>query len=265
MRSLNILGAVALLAVPAVSLDEDYDMSMPCFNDICWTSWKCVYSRMSKYESTIGDKCGLPDNVYTPGPDGTNWPTLVWGQQYRMEWTSRYDSQGEDIVLEWLMWMAPGTEEPIPANETDMYWDYRGEGPERFIVAHTQNIRKSILGWYFQPNLSFFPNDNLNVSSLEVTAYAMERNAFRLYNPKTFDPHNSTTWDVSVPFSVIRPEEQRMVNRAKYNQRKSDNKRLGLGVGLGVGLSLIVAYLVAWYTSAWNERRKLSKRSVALE
>jgi hypothetical protein len=110
MRSRNILSAVALLAAPAISLPDDYNMNMPCNNDICWTSWKCHYSRYSKYDDKIGNRCGLPDNVYTPGPDGANWNTLVWGKNYWMEWTSSYESQGEDIVLEWLMFSAPGTE-----------------------------------------------------------------------------------------------------------------------------------------------------------
>jgi hypothetical protein len=164
-----------------------------------------------------------------------------------------------------------------------MYIDYRGKGPERFVVAHSQSkytrapppptaplipstdISKATVGWYFQPDRNFFPNAHLNVSSIEVTGYAMERNVFRLYHPKTFNPHNATTWDLTEPFSVIRPEEERMIKKAKANQSKSDNKKLALGVGLGVGLAWFVAFLVSWYTSAWNERRKMKNKGVQLE
>lgn len=52
----------------------------------------------------------MPDNVYRQGNDGAEWSTLVWGENYYMTWTSSYESPQEDIVLEWLMFAAPGTE-----------------------------------------------------------------------------------------------------------------------------------------------------------
>lgn len=135
---------------------------MPCFNDICWTSWKCSYSRHSKYDGTIGKRCGLPDSVYTPENDGAQGYTLVWEEKYLMEWTSNFASQNEDIVLEWLIYEAPGTEStsstsnavlgspltsrtaPILFNETDLYPDYTGKGPEKFVVAHSQSEYPSL-------------------------------------------------------------------------------------------------------------------------
>lgn len=112
MRGFDTLRALALalLSASAIIHAEEYNMKMPCYNDICWTSWKCYYSRYSKYDESIGDRCGFPDNVYTPANDGAQRNTLVWGEGYMMYWTSNYASQGEDIVLEWLMFEAPGTE-----------------------------------------------------------------------------------------------------------------------------------------------------------
>lgn len=104
MRAYTILSTIALLATSAAGSD------LPCFNDICWTSWRCWYSRASSFDSSLGDRCGLPHNVYRQGYDGAPWTTLVWGQKYAMNWRSSYESQGEDIVLEWLMFEAPGTE-----------------------------------------------------------------------------------------------------------------------------------------------------------
>ena len=114
----------------------------------------------------------------------------------------------------------------------------------------------------FTPRLSDFPNQHLNVSAVEVAGYAMERNVFRLYHPNTFDPHNSTTWDLSDAFSVIRPAEENMIKRAAYNQKKADNKKLAIGVGVGVAVTWFVAFLVSWYTSAWFERRSLEKKGL---
>lgn len=159
MRTSTIFSAVALLTSSAVSadgLENGVSSNMPCFNDICWTSWKCYYSRASKYDEKLGNGCGLPQNVYRQGYDDAPWTTLVWGESYEMSWTSNYKSQGEEIVLEWLMFGAPGTEStslrcnrvmdltdtcagPIQANETDMFFDYRGKGPERFVVAYSQS------------------------------------------------------------------------------------------------------------------------------
>ena len=93
----------------------------------------------------------------------------------------------------------------------------------------------------------------------------MERNVFRLYHPKTFDPKNATTYDLSEPFHVIRSFEKDMINRAAENKGNADKKKLAIGVGVGVGVSWFVAFLVSWYTSAWFERRRLAKRGVALE
>lgn len=110
MRILNIVGAATLLAASAVGAEEYNNNYMPCFNDICWTSWRCWYWRRTQYDAEIGDRCGMPDNVYTPAKDHAQWNTLVWGESYFMTWRSSYESQGEDIVLEWLMFEAPGTE-----------------------------------------------------------------------------------------------------------------------------------------------------------
>ena len=110
MRNFSLAGALALLAASAVTAEEEYNMNMPCFNDICWTSWKCRYSRTSKYDKELNDRCNLPNNVYVPGVDRALYNTLVWGQDYYMRWTSNYASQSEDIVLEWLNFVAPGTE-----------------------------------------------------------------------------------------------------------------------------------------------------------
>ncbi|KAF2631660.1 hypothetical protein BU25DRAFT_488231 [Macroventuria anomochaeta] len=76
-----------------------------------------------------------------------------------------------------------------------------GLGPERFIVAFSQNISAG----------------HLNVPPVEVTGYAMERNIFRSYHPKTFNPHNGSTWDISKPFTVIREAEERMIKQADSN------------------------------------------------
>jgi hypothetical protein len=156
MRKSNLLSAIALLSSSANGLENGVTSNMPCFNDICWTSWKCRYDRASKYDSKLGNKCGLPSNVYRQGYDAAPWTTLVWGEHYEMSWTANYATQGEEVVLEWLMFAAPGTErrlhsdphssarlltypEPISANETDMFPDYRGKGPERFVVAYSQS------------------------------------------------------------------------------------------------------------------------------
>lgn len=93
----------------------------------------------------------------------------------------------------------------------------------------------------------------------------MERNVLRLYHPKTFDPKNATTYDLSEPFHVIRSFEARMISRAVENKGKADKKKLAIGVGVGVSVSVVVTFLVSWYTSAWFEGRRLSRRGVALE
>lgn len=93
----------------------------------------------------------------------------------------------------------------------------------------------------------------------------MERNVFRLYHPKTFDPKNATTYDLSDPFRVIRSLESSMIDWAVENKGKADKKKLAIGVGVGVGASWFMAFLVSWYTSAWFERRRQAKRGVALE
>lgn len=110
MLGFNLVGALAFLAASTAVNAGDYSMDMPCFNDICWTSWRCWYTRFSKYDSKLGDRCGVPDNVYTPWLDGSQWNTLVWGEKYMMTWTSSYAAQEDEIVLEWLMFAAPGTE-----------------------------------------------------------------------------------------------------------------------------------------------------------
>lgn len=107
--------------------------------------------------------------------------------------------------------------------------------------------------------MSFFPNEHLNVSAAGAAGYAMERNVFRLYHPKTFDPKNATTYDVSVPFHVMRHWEQGMINKAVENKGSADNKKLAIGVCLGVVFSGTVAFMVSWYTSAWFNRRRLAK------
>ncbi|KAF3045080.1 hypothetical protein E8E12_008042 [Didymella heteroderae] len=198
------------------------------------------------------------------GYDGAPWTTLVWGENYEMTWQFDYETQDEEIVLEWLMFEAPGTEKPVQPNETDMFIDYRGKGPERFIVAYSQNISAYTVGWYFQPSLSYFPNDHHNISSIQATGYALERNVFRLYHPKTFNPHNSTTWDLSEPFMVIRPWEENMIKKAASNQKKADRKQLAIGVGVGVGVAWFVAFSVAWYVSAWYQRKVLENKGFVL-
>ncbi|KAJ4383618.1 hypothetical protein N0V86_001673 [Didymella sp. IMI 355093] len=179
-----------------------------------------------------------------------------------MSWMSNYATQGEEIVLEWLMFAAPGTEQPISANETDMFPDYRGKGPERFVVAYSQNISRATSALRFQPQLSYFPNTYLNISAVQVTGYALERNVFRLYHPKTFNPHNSSTWDLSEPFMVVRPWEDEMIRKAARNQKSADDKRLAVGLGVGISGAWVVAFVVAWYASAWWQKRGLEGRVV---
>lgn len=104
MRASVVLGAIALLASSTSASD------LPCFNDICWTSWRCYYTR-SLFKPS---RCGLPHNVYRQGYDDAPWTTLVWGENYEMTWQSSYETQGEEIVLEWLMFEAPGTESMAP-------------------------------------------------------------------------------------------------------------------------------------------------------
>ena|SRR5690242_7719378 len=164
-----------------------------------------------------------------------------------------------------------------------MFFDYRGKGPERAVVAFSQSrsstsrarstsllissldISKATTGWYFSPRLTDFPNKHLNVSSIEIIAYGLERNLFRIYHPKTFNPHNHSTFDVSEPFMIIRPTEERMIKKAASNNDKAGNKRLAIGVGVGVAVAWSVAFLVSWYTSAWYERRTLEKKGVLLK
>jgi hypothetical protein len=110
MRASIIISTIALLASSAAS------SNLPCFNDICWTSWRCWYERSTSTYGTKSDRCGLPHNVYRQGYDDAPWTTLVWGEGYEMTWQSSYESQGEDIVLEWLMFEAPGTESIQPPN-----------------------------------------------------------------------------------------------------------------------------------------------------
>ena len=93
----------------------------------------------------------------------------------------------------------------------------------------------------------------------------MQRNVFRLYHPETFNPHNSTTWDLSEPFTVIRPEDEAMIKKAASNQREADNKKLAIGVGVGVIVAWFVAFLVSWHISAWVERRSLEKKGFLLK
>lgn len=112
--------------------------------------------------------------------------------------------------------------------------------------------------------LSSFPNNHLNISSIQATGYALERNVFRLYHPATFNPHNSTTWDLSEPFMVIRPWEENMIKRAASNQKSADNKQLAIGVGVGVGVAWFVAFLASWYTSAWYQKRMFEKKGLVL-
>jgi hypothetical protein len=108
MRNFSLLGATALLAASAIAVEEGHNMDMPCFNDICFTSWRCWYPRVSKYDNTIDARCNVPHHVYTPANDGTRWNTMVWDSSYYVTWKSSYETQGEDIVLEWLMFETPG-------------------------------------------------------------------------------------------------------------------------------------------------------------
>lgn len=107
MRSFNLLGPVALMAASAVAAGEEYYSDMPCDNDICFTSWRCWYSRMSKYDNTIDDRCNVPKHVYTPAMDGTRWNTMVWDSSYYVKWKSSFKTVEEDAVLEWLMFESP--------------------------------------------------------------------------------------------------------------------------------------------------------------
>ena len=113
MRSFNLVGAVALLVASAVSVENEYGI-LPCSNDICWITWKCSYSGYSNYDNKLGSRCNLPNNVYRPGHDGALVNTLVWEQDYWMEWMFSLEGERQDIVLEWLMFDAPGTESKTP-------------------------------------------------------------------------------------------------------------------------------------------------------
>ncbi len=117
MRKSVITSSMSLLVAPVISGEDDNtdnhdanDPDMPCSNDICWTSWRCWYRKETKYDAKIGSRCGLPDNVYTTSNDGAQWNALVRGKDYDMTWTSAHASQEDDIVLDWLMFEAPGTE-----------------------------------------------------------------------------------------------------------------------------------------------------------
>ncbi|KAF3052123.1 hypothetical protein E8E11_011047 [Didymella keratinophila] len=112
-------------------------------------------------------------------------------------------------------------------------------------IIEKEDISAATKGWNFAPNFSDFPNAHLSISSIQATGYALKRNVFRLYHPKTFNPHNSTTWDLSEPFMA-------------------DHKQLAIGVGVGVGVTWFVAFLVAWYTSAWYQKRVLEKNGFVL-
>jgi hypothetical protein len=113
--------------------------------------------------------------------------------------------------------------------------------------------------------VSWFPNEHLNVSAVEVAGYALERNVLRIYHPSTFDPKNATTYDMSDAFHVIRPQEDSMIKRASRNAQRVGNKKLTIGVTVGVAASWFVAFLVSWYTSAWFERRSLAKKGLLLK
>lgn len=126
------------------------------------------------------------------------------------------------------------------------------------------DISKATLGWYFIPSFFDFPNAHLNISRIEAVGYALERNIFRLYHSKTFNPHNSTTYDLSEPFMVIRPWEENMIKKAVSNQKNADNNKLAIGVGVGVGMAWVAAFLVAWFASAWYQRRVLENKGFVL-
>lgn len=93
----------------------------------------------------------------------------------------------------------------------------------------------------------------------------MERNVFRLYHPKTFNPHDSTTYDLSGPFAVIRGAEERMIRKAISNKGKAEKKKLAIGLGVGITATWIVAFLVSWFTSAWYQKMSMEKKGVLLE
>lgn len=63
---------------------------------------------------------------------------------------------------------------------------------------------------------------------------------------------------------VIRPWEENMIKKAASNQKNADNKKLAIGVGVGVGVAWIVAFLVAWFASAWYQRRVLEQKGFML-
>lgn len=87
----------------------------------------------------------------------------------------------------------------------------------------------------------------------------MERNAFRIYHPKTFDLRNESTWDMSEGFSVIRGTEEAMIKRAALNHIQAGKKKLAIGVGVGVSVSWFVSFFLAWFTSAWYQKRILAR------
>lgn len=292
MRNFKSISVVALLAASTAVASE-----MPCFNDLCFTSWKCHYSRTSKYDKEIDDRCNVPSDVYTPARDGSLWNALVWNRATYLTWTPNYATQLEEIVLEWLMFEGPGT------NGKDLQHDTIAQsniipcrtdtcerdghvpcvlerGPQAFqrclfpecvlsvfdsphnATNNVADISAATTGWQFIPLLSYFPNEHLNASKAEVIGYGGYRNVFRIYHPNTFDPRNSTTYDLSDPFTMIREEDDNMLRKRGYNRDEAAKKKLAIGVGVGVVATWFVAFLVSWFMSAWFTKRSLQKQGL---
>ena len=130
---------------------------------------------------------------------------------------------------------------------------------ETSLTKPPTEIDKGTVGWNFSPRKDYFPNPLLNLTYLPVSGYASERNIFRIYHPKTFDPKNESTWDISSPFSVIRLEEDAMIRRAGREEKKVGDRRLARGVGIGVAVAWTVAFVVAWFAGRWFQKRQLQR------
>lgn len=106
MRSINLLGPALIAAASAVTAEDGGANAMPCFNDICFTSWKCYYTRWTSEK--IDNRCNVPRAAFTPAKDGSRWNTMVWELPYMVSWKTKWPQTDDDIVFEWLIFEAPG-------------------------------------------------------------------------------------------------------------------------------------------------------------
>jgi hypothetical protein len=134
---------------------------------------------------------------------------------------------------------------------------------QKSLIKPSTEIEKGSTYFKFAHRKDFFPNPLLNLTYLPVSGYASERNIFRIYHPKTFDPKNESTWDMSAPFSMLRPEEYAMILYAQGEGRKSsDRTKLVRGLSVGIAVAWTVAFVVAWFAGGWFQKRQLQKKGL---